>query len=933
MPRQAHGRPLQKPQSSKSAKRIAGKGRGLDALQIAEFENPESVKIRQHRLGESYEDNDEPQSRADVDVRSSKRRKVTHEDDEEVSQSGSDLDGERWHVGVAEDDEDSDLDSDEAFGESDEERFADFTFKGSKRNAGKGRAEEGEEAMGSDNGTDEDDLGEEAVDLATALDMNERIDREDYPSKSKRRRKDSPASESRDLEADDKSGATDDSEDEVEQDSDLSLSDQEDGDLDRLQDFVQSLSTKKSTGHDQSASRTPTAPSKISAADLLQYVKDPKQRQSLKILQNNDVKGPEPYKGGVPGRLAPPLAKRQQDRLDRVAAYDASKKELGKWVETVKQNRRADHVSFPLADPESIAALNNTQMAPISQSQPMSSLEHKIQEIMAESGLSGKGSRSAEKDEQDFEELQEKKMPLAEVQARRAALRQARDLMFREEIRAKRIKKIKSKAYRRIHRKERDRANLRQQAELATDGLIDPDEEREKTDRRRAEERMGARHRESKWAKAVKSAGRAAWDEDVRGGVADLARRDEELRRRVEGKPERASDSDSDSESDGYDSVVDDQELEDRLAAVDRTGADVSTSKLESMAFMKRAEAARKAANDTEIQEMRSQLRGDVPEDHFDNSEIEDKVSSGRQTFGGKGQAEKVERVRKVTDRSEFEEWLSEDDDQGITLHDDIVPVSAANRPALEASKTKHSKNPHHNETSQANRPSQGGNVVSTPETHKTSKSQSLKPLLAPSKPQSQILEAPDSSSDSEPSNHVPITPNPEEPSTLNEAVFFGDEDVLPAFEAEKKDAIASEDDQPLSDPNALPGWGSWTGAGISKKSQARSLANFKKRGNGNGNANANANAKTSVLKGVKPQDRQDKMLDRVIVNEKLVKKNNKYLATELPHPFETRAQYERSLRVPMGPEWTTKATFQDGVKPRVLVKQGVIRAVSKPLA
>jgi len=34
-----------------------------------------------------------------------------------------------------------------------------------------------------------------------------------------------------------------------------------------------------------------------------------------------------------------------------------------------------------------------------------------------------------------------------------------------------------------------------------------------------------------------------------------------------------------------------------------------------------------------------------------------------------------------------------------------------------------------------------------------------------------------------------------------------------------------------------------------------------------------------------------------------------------------------------MGPEWTTKATFQDAVKPRVLTKQGVIRAVRKPIA
>ena len=923
MPRQAHGRSLQRPAASTGSKRKDGKGRGLDALQIAESENPEHIKIKQHRLGESYPDDDKPRSRADVDERSSKRRKVTQGEGAEASESGSDLDGERWHVGVAQDDEDSDLDSDEAFGESDEERFADFTFRGSKRNVNKGHTEEEEEAIGVDNGSEDDDLGDEAVDLATALDMNEQSDGQGFPAKRKRGRNDSPASESQLLDEDEKSEQTENSEEEEEQDSDLSVSDQEDGDLDRLQSFVQSLKTKKLTSENSSAPKAHTAASKISAADLLPYVKDPRQRQSLKILQNNEVKGPEPYKGGVPGRLAPPLAKRQQDRLDRVAAYDESKKELGKWVETVKQNRRADHLSFPLVDPESVAALNNSQMAPVSQLQPMSSLESKIQEIMAESGLSGKGSRSAEQEEQEFEELQEKKMPLAEVQARRAALRQARDLMFREEIRAKRIKKIKSKAYRRIHRKERDRANIREQAELAENGIIDSDEEREKTDRRRAEERMGARHRESKWAKAVKAAGRAAWDEDVRGGVADLARRDEELRRRVEGKPGKGSDLDSESESDGYDSDADDQEFENRLAAVDRADSDAPTSKLESMAFMKRAEAARNAANDTEIQEIRNELRDDRLKDQLGDSESELEPAPGRQIFTGKGGVERTQPAMEVANRNEFEEWLSEDEDRELLLQDNVAPVSAVNGPTLEMSRTEHSKSVSHEQNPQAKRPPHGGKAASTQQLRETRKSQYPRALLAPSEAQNMVLEAPNSPTVSEPSNHDPITPNPNEPSTINEAIFFGDEDVLPAFEVEKKQVIAEEDDQLLDDPNALPGWGSWTGTGISKKAQARSLGNFKKR----------SNAKAAVIKGVKPQDRQDAKLDRVIVNEKLVKKNQKYLATELPHPFETRAQYERSLRVPIGPEWTTKATFQDAVKPRILVKQGIMRAVRKPLA
>lgn len=83
---------------------------------------------------------------------------------------------------------------------------------------------------------------------------------------------------------------------------------------------------------------------------------------------------------------------------------------------------------------------------------------------------------------------------------------------------------------------------------------------------------------------------------------------------------------------------------------------------------------------------------------------------------------------------------------------------------------------------------------------------------------------------------------------------------------------------------------------------------------------------------GVKPGQRKDLKLDKVIINERKVKKNSTYLASTLPWPFETKEQYERSLRLPKGKEWTTKKTFQDATKPRVLVKQGIIRPMHKPM-
>jgi U3 small nucleolar RNA-associated protein 14 len=150
--------------------------------------------------------------------------------------------------------------------------------------------------------------------------------------------------------------------------------------------------------------------------------------------------------------------------------------------------------------------------------------------------------------------------------------------------------------------------------------------------------------------------------------------------------------------------------------------------------------------------------------------------------------------------------------------------------------------------------------------------------------------------------------------SALANAIFAGLDDVEQDFAKEKKEVEEEEGDQVVD--NSLPGWGNWAGEGISKKAQKRAKGRF-----------------LTTIKGVAKDKRQDAKLDRVIINEKKqVKKHGKYLATELPHPFESRQQYERSLRLPLGPEWTTKSTFQDATKPRVLMKQGIIRPMTRPL-
>jgi U3 small nucleolar RNA-associated protein 14 len=142
----------------------------------------------------------------------------------------------------------------------------------------------------------------------------------------------------------------------------------------------------------------------------------------------------------------------------------------------------------------------------------------------------------------------------------------------------------------------------------------------------------------------------------------------------------------------------------------------------------------------------------------------------------------------------------------------------------------------------------------------------------------------------------------------------FAGDNVEADFKLEKADTTKDEAAKETTD--FLPGWGSWAGDGMTKAEKRR---------------NRGWRTTTQVA-GIDASKRKDKNLDRVIINEKTVKPNKKYLAASLPFPFESKEQYERSLRLPKGREWTTKKSHQDAVLPRVLVKGGVIAPMRKPL-
>ncbi|TAQ89601.1 hypothetical protein B7494_g2093 [Chlorociboria aeruginascens] len=966
--RQSHG-----PAPSKRIKvRANSKKKTLDALAIASHQVPDTFKLKQHRLG-ANEGGNKPKKRTretqnedgDEEAESSakKMRKGPQKGrfDELDIEKGSDSEGNEWKLGDVDSDDDSDLDSEEAFGESDEERFEGYALSGSshKKKAQASRTSrnqdvnlnEEDEQDGSDSELEEGDLGEGAIDLADMLDATEgdgdiELDGGDVGSEVEEEYDDHEVTMQYGvLGSKEKNAAFNfhreeagsDSEEESDESDDVSSNSSADDDeySDPAKDSAAVQKVLEDLSQTEQLSRS-------SGQYRNNGVREYNTTSEAGLTSKIDINLEEKIRRkGAPKTLAVPLAKRQQDRFDRSAAYDKSKETLDRWTDTVKHNRRADHLMFPLPDADTASVHANNRLQPTGVGKPFNELEATIQSILEESGLATAEGKDDEDRIREFEELEANKLSLEEVKTRRDQLRMARELLFREEAKAKRIKKIKSKSYRRVHRKQREKEERLNKEALIEGGFVPSEDEEEAQDRRRAEERMGAKHRGSKWAKETKRTGRAAWDDDAREGITEMARKDEELRKRVEGRTIREGDFSSDSSSESDEGSEDDEDAVQRrtlrqlekLNNAELVDESLPGAKLANMKFMQTAEAARKKENDAMVENIRREVAGEEALSEEEVTEI------GRRIFGP-GSNKILDKITPIPKRNEFEEPPSfDEEDENIELEVrgvDNGPIGETSKP--QAKKTGGTRTLQLPSSRPQFESSSGGgawskapansDVISNAEAKRRrynsnnaidigeldlSKAAVIAKepkLRKKSRIKTTTIEAPsDDESDNDSAIRLPFAIRDQE---LIKRAFAG-ADVVGEFEAEKRQMVEDEDEKVID--NTLPGWGSWVGDGVSKKDKTRNKGRF-----------------LTKSEGVKEQNRKDAKLQRVIISEKHVKKNDKYLASNLPHPFETRQQYERSLRLPIGSEWATKETVQDSTKPKVLLKQGIIAPMSKPM-
>ncbi|KAI0323017.1 Utp14 protein-domain-containing protein [Amylostereum chailletii] len=912
-------------------------------------------------------------------------------------------------------DDDEELDSDAAFEESDEERFAGFSFASSrnkshishsvkkKRPAPKYAEvnlnesdgdidQQGSAASAEDEDEEVDGNPEDFLDILDVLDGRADAEMDGAFQQPPTNAKVSDVEGDWGLDEDnvgkgrvDESGETGDDEDEEDDEEDedaggedeegMELSAEEDIDEDAvmgLGQFVSGLDTgkkrKASDDHDIGAvprkkrvitEQTQTGQenefaayipgsSKLKLDDLLA----PLTSQSSSVLALR--KSAKALASSRTGKtLSAPLPQRTQDRLDREAAYEQTKEEVDKWNNTMKQIKEAEHLSFPL-QAKPIGKTSNLELA--AKFKPTTEMESSVDKLL-------KQAQMREEDLSKTEELKMNHLSIEEVAARRAEVRKVRELMFRAEAKAKRMAKIKSKTYRRIKKKEREKLA----AQLGEDDDDDDEDAAMKREVERARERATLRHKNTgKWAKAMR--GRGELDDDQRQDVAEMLDRGEKLRRKIQGQ----KDSDA---SEGSDSEEDEENIEGLKARAfeelqglkeDESGPSDKIKGVFDMKFMRDAATREQADVSRQVDDFVQALDG--LQHHSDDETGEDLVTDpnamsierigGRVSFRPGNQpliipsrpvpvppSDTSSTTLKSTDfaiatptsisapdlaistpgpsKDTSNPWLSVGDgSRKPVLKKSEIAVGRQSK-AAEKSKGKLNKRQQRLEVEKAAamedamleispdnaitldpQPPSGSDV---PHSHSKPKAASGSSLAADDSDGNSEVEEQEKMFDrkgkGKGKGKVPASGIKAFEQRNLVAMAFAGDNVVQDFEEAKRREIQA--DAPKEVDTSLPGWGAWGGQGARKQAPK---PHFIKK-----------------VAGVDPKSRADHGKKHVIISEKRDKKASKYMVKDLPFPYTSKSQFERGLDTPIGTEWSTRVAFQRATLPKVTKKMGVV--------
>ncbi|KAJ7123340.1 Utp14-domain-containing protein [Mycena filopes] len=632
--------------------------------------------------------------------------------------------------------------------------------------------------------------------------------------------------------------------------------------------------------------------------------------------------------------------------VDREAAYEATKEEVEKWGPSMKRIREAEHLSFPLQAPHQVGRVSNAELA--AKFKPTTELETAVSRLLGTAHL------AQDADIQRTEnQLLAATLSPEEVAQRRGELRQMRELAFRGEVKARRVAKIKSKVYRKIARGKKERAER-----AGVDGEEDNDDGENSMRREvdRARERAGMRiKRNAKWNRA-RVEGEAEDNEfEGVGGRREMEielEREERLARLIRGEKDGPSGSDDEDSADEGDeeSIKRSAFNELRSLAEEADDGPPRQKGVFGMKFMQDAMQRRNVEANKMADDFTAEMGLRVEEESAD--EDGDVTGSGviTQRIGGRVTYRPGTENTSKTTTIPSERAMVAPARPTSPMHPHTPPVTFARSRPL-SSATPVVENPWLVQTASSagpKAPRTKNDVVVSKDSktmdkarHKLAKNEKKMDKTAVAIAQDdeiveiamdKILGANDLEAQSKPKVTTAFADQDDEGANSEldaqeqalqlkkqgkagkaavrafeqrdlVALAFAGDNVVRDFEDAKRREIAS--DAPREVDTTLPGWGSWGGPSTHK---TKPRPQFIKK-----------------IPGIAPSDRADHGKANIIISEKRDKKAAKYQVKDLPYPFTSRAQFERSMEAPLGAEWNTRVAFQKGTLPRVVKKMGMV--------
>lgn len=701
------------------------------------------------------------------------------------------------------------------------------------------------------------------------------------------------------------------------------------------------------------------AAEQLDAAALLAHVS-----QSDKTLQK--VKRKVVSLSGQKGGVEPPLSGPAAARVARSEAFSHTSKDVTKWQPIVKKNREAENLKFPLNDPGQ-QKLSNAAL--VENFAPSGSMEDEIRSMLKQGGATEDSIRR-------YEELELNKLSVEDVKERRNQLNKLRNLMFYQEMKCRRIRKIKSKKYHKLLRRSNEKIEAKMLSELQS---IDPEaaeQERLKLEAKRAKERLTLKHKnQSKWVKRVLER-RDGGDTESRRAISAQLTLGESLKKKMDDMDDRSDDSADDGPSDEDDDARAERKVRELSAAVDE-GPAVEKGVL-SLGFMRRAADKKRDEARALLDELQqddddddvgdeaggptdeadgqtksrrsfapggvaakadseydSDLDGPILDDNSfavsktatsggrvvrlsGNMQIDAELQKSLQPNGSStkvakdrgsssGAARKQRSAEQQTVQHESEPGTADCDDEQTSSNPWMQAADEKARVVKSSKKRVRDST----DTKQGGLDADGDDLIDTNATlavagpaHGSGSAKKQKSAKAVA--DNEDCDDDDNSRD-EP--HSGLTPNHRSAAaqrSLIEQGFAGatEEDD---FMAEKEELI--DRDKP-KEVKPLPGWGSWAGAGVEWEPRKALVDKLNKK---------------QREQAAKRGPRKDHNLKHVIINEKRDKKASQFVVLDVPYPFTSREQYERSLRQPIGPEFNTATAHEKMTKPHVIVKSGSI--------